>query len=258
VLTDANATFIEHAGYRLAMDSTDADVAIEQPGVIFCGGFKSDMQGNKALALKALCAKHQIAYTRFDYSGHGQSDGAFSDGNIDRWLGDTLAVFDTLNAERNTIVIGSSMGAWIATLAALRRHCGGLLTIAAAPDFTERLLPKRLTDEQQLQLQKGNTVQLPSEYDDGSPYPITAQLLQQSRRHCLLMSAIELAIPVRLLHGTADIDVPYALSIELMDKLQSNDAQLTLIKGADHRMSSPDELAIIERALFELIGRIAV
>jgi pimeloyl-ACP methyl ester carboxylesterase len=223
--------------------------------VVFCGGFKSNMQGTKALALEQWCQCHKWPYVRFDYSGHGQSEGAFTDGNIDVWLHDTLTVIDAIDSSQSVLLIGSSMGAWIATLAALKRpgRIAGLITLAAAPDFTEQLLNHRLNQQQRDALQRGQAVAMPSEYDDGSPYPITQQLIENSHAHCLLDSTHALDIPVRLLHGTHDEDVPYETSIALLSALQCDDARLTLIKNADHRLSSASDIALLQNTLTEML-----
>ncbi len=225
------------------------------PGVLFCGGFNSSMSGIKATTLETLCRTAGLAYTRFDYSGHGQSQGEFTQGSIDRWLADTLAILDHVT-QGPQLLVGSSMGAWIALLAALARpqRTAALLTIAAAPDFTERLLDHKLTSAQRQRLDQGETVMMPSDYDDGSPYPISPTLIQDSRQHCLLGRgrSLSLDVPVRLVHGCADPDVPYALSLELMQAIDAVDVELTLIKHADHRLSSPDNLELITSLVLKL------
>ncbi|OED34452.1 hypothetical protein AB833_32425 [Chromatiales bacterium (ex Bugula neritina AB1)] len=238
----------------MALVESLASASDSRPAVLFCGGFKSNMGGSKALALELLCRRHEISYTRFDYSGHGISEGEFVDGNIDHWLTDTLTVFDQFCPDKKIILVGSSMGAWIATLAAVKRpsRIAGLITIAAAPDFTERLLLQRLTSKQQQQLHNGENLLVPSEYDDGTPYPISLQLIENSRKHCVLTGPIPINAPVRLLHGDADIDVPYELSIELMQAITSSDIQLTLVKNGDHRLSSPEQLALLEKTVLQL------
>jgi pimeloyl-ACP methyl ester carboxylesterase len=147
------------------------------------------------------------------------------------------------------------MGAWIATLVALKRRdrVKGLITIAAAPDFTERMLSDRLDEQQIDALKSGKAVNMPSDYDDGSPYPITLQLVENSRQHCLLWQRHTLDIPVRMLHGTKDVDVPYETSIALMDALDCSDVQVTLIKDADHRLSSESDLKLLEATLVKLL-----
>ena len=242
---------IENNGVKLAFNHTPAD---HHTGVIFCGGFNSSRNGQKALALEAICAREKIPYTRFDYSGHGDSDGKFNEGSIDTWLSDTLCIFDHIEKPQRHILIGSSMGAWIAVLAAKQRKArlAGLITIAAAPDFTERLIKQRFTAQQLAEFHQHGQVLLPSQYDDGSPYPITATLINNSRQHCLLDDDIAIDVPVRMLHGTGDTDVPYQLSIELLHKLITSDAQLTLIQNGDHRLSDPPHLQVLEHTLLAL------
>lgn len=219
------------------------------------------MQGSKALALEAHCKENQIAFTRFDYSGHGDSEGEFINGDIGSWLSDALCIFDEvatiIESQQKIIVVGSSMGAWIATLLSLSRKpkVAALLTIAAAPDFTEKLLLPALSDQQRAQLGNGKVLHLPTEYDEGTPYPISSRLIDHSRQHCVLGKQLDLNIPVRLLHGTNDTDVPYAMSVELMHSLQSTDCQLVLIKDADHRLSSDNDLATLISTLQSLITR---
>jgi pimeloyl-ACP methyl ester carboxylesterase len=236
-------------------DTAGAVTASPYPTVVFCGGFKSNMQGTKALALQALCSARHWPFVRFDYSGHGQSEGDFTDGNINSWLNDTLTVIDSISNPDGVVLVGSSMGAWIATLVALKRRdrVKGLITIAAAPDFTERMLSDRLDEQQIDALKSGKAVNMPSDYDDGSPYPITLQLVENSRQHCLLWQRHTLDIPVRMLHGTKDVDVPYETSIALMDALDCSDVQVTLIKDADHRLSSESDLKLLEATLVKLL-----
>jgi len=261
-------TWLESRGNQIATCVFDPDqllsstakntvttVKVPKPTVVFCGGFKSNMQGTKAIALQQLCTANHWPYVRFDYSGHGQSAGNFVDGNIDSWMHDTLTVVDAINNPLGIVLVGSSMGAWLATLVALKRasRVRGLITIAAAPDFTERMLNNRLNQKQLQTINSGQPLHLPSDYDDGSPYPITLQLIQKSRQHCLLEQSHRLDIPVRMLHGTSDIDVPYATSIALMNALICDDARLTLIKNADHRLSSAADIKLLETTLIEML-----
>ena len=216
------------------------------------------MQGLKALAFEQFCKQKNLCYTRFDYHGHGESDGLFEQGDIGNWAEDALAVFDNVactNNKHGVIIIGSSMGAWIATLLARQRseQIAALITLAAAPDFTEKLLLPSLTEVQRTKLENGETLFLPSDYDDGSPYPISAHLIKSSKPHTVLDKPFELNAPVRLIHGTADKDVPHTLSSMLMDTIQSNDSILTLIKNADHRLSNAAELKVTTQILQSLI-----
>lgn len=216
------------------------------------------MQGLKALAFEQFCKQQNLCYTRFDYHGHGKSDGLFEQGDIGSWTEDALAVFDNVACNNNhhgVIIIGSSMGAWIATLLARQRseQIAALITLAAAPDFTEKLLLPSLTEAQRTRLESGETLFLPSDYDDGSPYPISANLIKSSKPHTVLDKPFKLDAPVRLIHGTADKDVPHTLSSMLMDTIQSNDSNLTLIKNADHRLSSAAQLKVTTHILQSLL-----
>ncbi|MGE0755223.1 MAG: alpha/beta fold hydrolase, partial [Alphaproteobacteria bacterium] len=185
------------------------------PGVIFMGGFKSDMTGSKALALEAFCQQQGRHFVRFDYTGHGRSSGTFREGNIGRWTQDALDVIDRLGARQN-ILTGSSMGGWIMLLAALARpdKTCGLLGIAAAPDFTERLMWQQMTPQQQDAVMKAGEIAYPNCYGD-EPYPITRQLIEEGRNQLLLDGPLRIDVPVRLIHGLQDQDVPWQTSITL-------------------------------------------
>lgn len=224
-----------------------------EPCVIFMGGFKSDMTGSKATALEDFCKKRSQKFIRFDYTGHGKSNGEFKDGTISQWKRDALAVIDNLGSERN-ILVGSSMGAWIALLCALERKekCLALVGVASAPDFTEKLIWEKLSPEQQAQMTRDKIYYAPSCYGE-EPYPITINLLEDGRKNLLLGEEIALNIPVRLLHGTLDEDVPYQVSIELMDKLTSDNITLKLIKNGNHRLSTPEQLNMICEAVAEFL-----
>ncbi|MBV8939092.1 MAG: alpha/beta hydrolase [Alphaproteobacteria bacterium] len=220
-------------------------VAGRAPGLMFFGGFRSDMTGAKALALEAFCRKRGQAFLRFDYSGHGASSGAFEEGTIGAWLEDALAAFDALT-HGPQLLAGSSMGAWIALLLALRRRerVRGIVGIAAAPDFTEELIWNVFPPAQRAQLATEGRVVLPDCYGT-EPYAITRRLIEEGRSHLLLGESISLTCPVRLLHGLADEDVPWQTSARLLERLQSADATLTLIKGGGHRLSEPGHLQLL-------------
>lgn len=219
------------------------------PCVIFFGGFKSDMTGAKATALEASCKANGQMFLRFDYTGHGKSSGEFKDGTIGMWKRDALAVIDNIGAEKN-IFVGSSMGAWIALLCARERQekLVGLVGIASAPDFTEKLIWQRLSIELQEKLQNDGIYYAPSCYGEDD-YIITMQLIEEARGHLLIDAEIELNVPVRLLHGTLDADVPWQMSATLLQRISSKDATLTLIKDGDHRLSQPEQLNIICEAV---------
>ena len=223
------------------------------PGMVFLGGFKSDMTGTKALFLKDWAARQGRAFLRFDYSGHGQSSGQFLDGCIGDWAQDALEVVQALTTGPQ-ILIGSSMGGWIALLVAraFPGRIAGLVGIAAAPDFTEDSMWAGFTPDQRRALADQGRVDLPSDYSD-APYTITRHLIEEGRSHLVLRAPLNLPFPVRLLQGTADTAVPPAVALRLMDHATSPDLRLTLVKGADHRFSTPECLALIGSSLDELL-----
>ena len=227
-------------------------VAGRGPGVVFLGGFKSDMTGSKASALAAHCAAEGRAFLRFDYSGHGESGGRFVDGTIGGWTAEAERVLAALTAGPQ-VLVGSSMGGWIALLLALRQpgRVAGLIGIAAAPDFVTRILAA-LTPEARAALASQGVWHRPSAY--GEPYPIARALLEEGQRHLLLGGPIAIAAPVRLLHGQDDPDVPWQLSLDLAAKLTGGDVEVTLVKDGDHRLSRPRDLALLTRTLDALLG----
>lgn len=221
-----------------AQAGTRAD---RRPGVVFLGGFRSDMSGGKALFLEQVLRAGGQAYLRFDYSGHGISGGAFTDGCIGDWFADALAVFDQLTQGRQ-ILVGSSMGGWIALLIARARpeRVAGFVGIAAAPDFTEDLMLPKLSAEQKALIEAEGRYDMPSAY--GAPTPITKKLLDDGADHLLLRAPIPFAGPVRLLQGMRDDDVPWERALMLAEKLESADVSVTLVKDGDHRLSRPQDL----------------
>lgn len=225
------------------------------PGVVFLGGFRSDMTGTKAQALEAWAQAQGRGFLRFDYSGHGQSSGDFLDGAIGDWAADALAAITALTTGPQ-VLVGSSMGGWIALLCckALPGRVAGLVTIAAAPDFTEDAMWAGFDAAQRVQLIEAGRVELPSDYADG-PYVITRRLIEEGRRNLVLRSPLELPFPVRFLQGTADVDVPMETALRLLDHATGPDIRLTLVKGADHRFSTPDCLALIEAAVADVLAR---
>ncbi len=225
------------------------------PGLVFLGGFMSDMTGTKAMALDAFAAERGQAFVRFDYLGHGASSGHFEDGTIGRWAEDAIAVLDNV-AEGPQILVGSSMGGWIMLLAALARpeRVAGLIGIAAAPDFTETLLWQRYSPEIRETLKRDGVYYEPSDYGE-EPYPITMTLIEEARAHLLMDKPIPITCPVRLIHGTADADAPCQVSLDLKERLESRDVEVTLVEGGDHRQSTPDELARLCNIVAELSDR---
>lgn len=234
-----------------------SDVQEASPGVMFLGGFMSDMTGTKATHLEAYCIRQGVAYTRFDYSGHGQSSGKFVDGTIGKWASDAIAVLDEITSGPQ-ILVGSSMGGWIMLLTALARkeRVAGLVGIAAAPDFTEDLMWAGFSDEQkQTILEQGALIE-PTEYGD-DPYTITRALIEDGRNQLLLRNPIALACPVRLVQGMQDPDVPWQTSIRLTEALATDDVRVDLIKTGDHRLSEPDQLDMITKHIDEMIAKTA-
>ena len=227
------------------------------PGLFWLGGFNSDMQGIKALALDAWAVEHGRACVRFDYSGHGESGGAFIDGTIGRWLEESVAVFERFCAGPQ-VVIGSSMGGWMALLLAReiakrqasRASLAGLVLIAPAPDFTEELMWKGFSSEQREEIETKGMWLRPSQY--GEPYPITRALIEEGRNHLLLGSAIDVGCPVRILQGAQDPDVPWQHAFALTHRLPSDDVVLTMIQDGDHRLSRPQDIARILAAVAEI------
>ena len=213
------------------------------PTVIFLGGFRSDMTGTKATALAAWAEREGRAFLRFDWFGHGASAGDFAEGTIGRWREDALAVLDKLTSGP-VILVGSSMGGWIATLVARARRdrVAGLLTVAAAPDFTELLVWNALGPAEQAAFQRSGVHLAPSAHEPG-PTPFSWRLVEEGRRHLLLGGPVDIDVPVRLHHGLADAEVPFGLSMDLAERLASRDVVLTLVKGGDHRLSTPADIA---------------
>jgi len=222
------------------------------PGVVFLTGFKSDMEGGKALALETHCRARGQAFTRFDYRGHGESSHAFEDGTIGKWAADAVAIIDRVT-EGPQILVGSSMGGWIMLLAALARpeRVAGLVGIAAAPDFTEDAMWAGFTDDQRRAVMADGRIDLPSRYTE-APYIVTRRLIEDGRRHLVLRAPLALPFPVRLLHGTADPDVAPEVAWRLLRHIDCADARLTLIKDADHRLSDAAALGLLGAVLDEI------
>ena len=225
------------------------------PAVVFLGGFRSDMQGTKALALESWAKACGQAFLRLDYSGHGQSGGVFEAGTIGAWYEDARAVIAHEIAQP-AVLVGSSMGGWIALLIArdAPEMVAGLVTVAAAPDFTEDGYWAGFTPEQKVALAEQGRVAIPSDY--GMPYVITQRLIEDGRDNLVLRDPLSLPFPVRFLQGTADADVPEAWAHRLLAHAEGPDMRLTLVKGADHRFSGPQELSMIEAAVEDVVARV--
>ena len=228
------------------------------PGVVFLGGFRSDMSGSKAQSLQAWAEANGRAFLRFDYSGHGASHGPFVDGAITDWREDAAAVIDVLT-EGPQILVGSSMGGWIMLVLGLARPEGlrGLVGIAGAPDFTETLATHGLDDGQRQQLAASGYCDLPNCYDDGEPYRISQHLLDEGREHLLLGGQIDIDLPVRLIQGQRDADVPWQHALTIAAQLRSDDVEVQLLKCGDHRLSAPADLARLVATVDALLSSLS-
>lgn len=266
--------FTQSDGAKLAFRSYQhASEDTQQPKdeplhVVFCGGFHSNMLGTKAQKLAEICSRNALSYTRFDYRGHGESDGDPAAYSLTDWLNDTLLILD--NIQEPIVLVGSSMGGWLATVAATRRpeKIRGLLLIASAPDFLQERVQPSLSKSDSWDLQQGLTVNLPNNYEQ--PYPITQKLLDSGQALSVFKPVPltddritetqsgpqQLTCPIRLIHGSADSDVPYELSIRLMNEFKRADAKLTLLSQADHRLSDERSLACIEHELLMLTSEV--
>ena len=238
-------------GRRIAYRKT----AGEGPGVVFLGGFVSDMEGTKAVYLEDWAKSTGRAFLRFDYSGHGQSSEAFQDGCIGDWAEDAGAAITTLT-EGPQILVGSSMGGWISLLMArsIPDKVAGLVTIAAAPDFTEDSMLAQFSEAQRIEMDEKGKISLPSDY--GEPYVITKRLIEDGRNQLVLRSPLSLPFPVRFLQGTADEDVDMSVALRLLEHAEGANMHLTLMDGADHRFSNPECLALTVTSIAEVLCQI--
>lgn len=246
----AKPDFLETStGRRIAYHKTEGSL----PGVVFLGGLHSDMEGTKALYLEDWAKETGRAFLRFDYSGHGQSSGTFTEGCIGDWAADAMAAISKLTVGPQ-ILVGSSMGGWIALLVArtIPTKVCGLVGIAAAPDFTEDSMWAGFSDALKQELEETGRVALPSDYSD-EPYIITRKMIEDGRKQLVLRDPLPLDFPVRLLQGTADTDVDMTVALRLLDHAEGDDIRLTLIKGADHRLSTPDNLSLIRKMVHSVL-----
>jgi pimeloyl-ACP methyl ester carboxylesterase len=233
----------------------------EAPGLLWLGGFNSDMKGTKAEAIDGWASEQGRACTRFDYSGHGESSGDFAQGTIGRWLEESVAVFSTLHGAQ--VVIGSSMGGWISLLLAreLKRleaagkaaaaRIAGMVLVAPAPDFTEELMWRQFPPEVKREIEEKGSWRRPSAYADQG-YLITKSLIEDGRKHLILGGLIETGCPVRILQGVQDEDVPWQHAVELVSRIARDDVVLTLVKDGDHRLSRPEDIARLIDAVVEV------
>lgn len=237
------------AGRRIAYHLSAGAV----PAVVFLGGFVSDMEGTKAVHLEAWARARGQAFLRFDYSGHGASLGEFADGAIGDWAEDAMAALSALT-EGPVVLVGSSMGGWIALLIAraMPGKVAGLVTVAAAPDFTEDLMWAGFSEVERDAILTEGGIQIPSDY--GAPYLITRRLIEDGRANLVLRPPLSLPFPVRMLQGTADPEVPMVTALRLLDHATGPDLRLMLVKDADHRFSTPSCLGLIGAAVAEVIA----
>jgi len=243
-------TFVTPQGRRIAYHLIDGT----GPAVVFLGGFKSDMAGTKAIFLERWARAEGRAFLRFDYSGHGESDGAFTEGAISDWFEDACAAIGLLAG--HVILVGSSMGGWISlqVARAMPERVVGMVTIAAAPDFTEDSMWAGFSDTQKAELNQTGQVALPSDY--GEPYIITKRLIEDGRDRLVLRDPLPLPFPVRFLQGTADADVDMSVALRLLEHAEGPDMRLTLVDGADHRFSDETCLELITDSLSDVLARV--
>jgi len=239
-------SYLERGRERLAFRRREG----AGPGVVWLGGFRSDMEGTKAQALDAWAARTGRAFLRFDYSGHGSSSGDFLQGTISGWLSDALAIIEA-QSQGPQILVGSSMGGWIALLAARTLPAAGLLLIAPAADFTEVLMWDEMAHDARRAIIEKGFWRRESAYD-GESYDITRALIEDGRRHLVLGERLAPGCPVRILQGLADLDVPWRHAIRVADAIDG-DVTVTLVKNGDHRLSTPANLKLLERTLDGLL-----
>ncbi|MCA0049608.1 alpha/beta hydrolase [Mesorhizobium sp. B283B1A] len=254
-MTATPPTFLDVDGSRIAVRHSTGST----PGIVWLGGYKSDMLGTKAETLSAWAASEGRAFLRHDYSGHGESGGAFADGTISTWLSQSLAVFRHFT-RGNQILVGSSMGAWIALrMVQELRKAGdasvvGLVLLAPAPDFTAELVEPVLTKAQKRDLAKKGFFAEPSDYSQ-EPYIYTRALIEDGRDNRVMTGPIDTHCPVHILQGLADADVPSSHALKLVSLLPADDVTLSLIPDGDHRLSRPQDLDMLVRSVSDMAKR---
>jgi pimeloyl-ACP methyl ester carboxylesterase len=250
----ASGSLSRDDGATIAYNAIARAGGVEGPGIVFLHGLMSDMTGDKALRVEAFCRGRGLPSLRFDYFGHGDSSGAFTDGTVGRWADDAVAVLDDLT-EGPQVLVGSSLGGWIMLLAALRRseRIAGLVGIASAADFTEDVMPAVFSADQVAALQRDGRVDMPSDYGD-EPYTFTQRLLDEGRDHLVLRGPLPIHVPVRLIHGMGDADVPWQTSMRIREHVESDDVEVILVKNGDHLLSEPRDLERLERVLDALVA----
>jgi pimeloyl-ACP methyl ester carboxylesterase len=245
-------------GHEIAYDSLAATARPGTPGVIFLHGLASDRKGNKAAALADYCAERGYGFLRFDMYGHGDSTGRFEDAGPSRWCADAVAILDAVTSGPQ-VLVGSSMGGWIMLLVALARpaRVAALIGLAPAPDFTEDLMWREMTDTQRAELGAKGVIEVPGDYGN-PPLRISRHLIDDGRAHCLLGAPIDLRCPVRLLHGQQDTSVPWQRSLQIAERLTGTYVKVTLIKDGDHRLSRPQDLDLLGRTLDQTLADLRV
>jgi pimeloyl-ACP methyl ester carboxylesterase len=253
--TDANGEpgFLDVAGAAIAVRHRDG----ASPGLVWLGGYRSDMRGAKAGFLDGYAQERGLAFSRHDYSGHGKSGGAFAEGTVSRWVAESLAVLAAFT-QGPQVLIGSSMGAWIALrmlreLANEKGRVAGLVLLAPAPDFTSDLVEPALSGEQRRELDAKGFMSEPSAYGS-DPDIFTKALLEDGRRNRVLTGRIDTHCPVHVIHGLADAVVPTEHVMKLVSQLPADDVTVSLVPGGDHRLSRPEDLALLARALDTMIA----
>jgi pimeloyl-ACP methyl ester carboxylesterase len=244
---------------EIVMMKTEARPESDKPGLVWLGGFKSDMEGTKALSMVDEATKNGCASLRFDYSGHGSSGGKFVDGTISRWVDESLQVL-LQNTKGPQILVGSSMGGWIALRLAqelkvrgAQDRLAGMLLIAPAPDFATRLMEPALSDAQRQEMQDRGYIEEPTPYSD-EPNIITRALIEDGRDNQVLTGDLAVGVPVRILQGMDDPDVPYSHALHLVECLAHDDVQMTLIKDGDHRLSRDEDIALLRRTISQMVA----
>ncbi|MEI5679106.1 MULTISPECIES: alpha/beta hydrolase [unclassified Mesorhizobium] len=249
-MTETPPDFLDVDGTAIAF----RHLAGKEPGIVWLGGFRSDMLGTKAETLSDWAEGHGRAFLRHDYSGHGESGGAFADGTISKWLAESLAVFRKFTHGRQ-ILVGSSMGAWIALRmveellkAGEGDRIGGLVLLAPAPDFVSELMEPQLSEAQRRDLREKGFFEEPSEYSP-EPNVYTRALFEDGRKNLVMTGPIDTHCPIHILQGLADPDVPHSHALKLVSCLPADDVTLSLIPEGDHRLSRPQDLDMLLRAV---------
>ena len=248
-------SLIREDGANIAYHVSPGKDSTKPIGVIFMGGFHSDMQGTKAVALERWAQTQGRAFLRFDYTGHGQSSGTFEAGCIGDWARDALYAFDQLT-HGPQVIVGSSMGGWIALMVARDRpeRVRGVVGLAAAPDFTEDLMWKELNDAQRSELMEQGQVLLPNDYNPCEPCIITKKLIEDGKNQLLLRDPLNINVPVRLIQGMKDADVPWQTALKIQDALVGDDVEIQFVKTGDHRLSETADLVRLERTVGALLN----